>query len=229
VVAGGFEEMALELAERRGVPLTDARALLAAVDLSAPEPEEGSPLHGSGAGPEGATEVNASGPSKAEGEQVVSSEPAEDPLDGDAPDADAVWGDVAPEDAEPDASDPRKLPSEDAAAMPLTEQRPATSEGSQPNDAEARLVLENGVRVISSEVRNSLDFHRSQGGGGDVTRVVLSGLVLDLPGFAEALQASLGVDVHPAAVGVTDESLARHVSTHRLAVAAGLAAAEVPQ
>ena len=47
--------------------------------------------------------------------------------------------------------------------------------------------------------------------------------------FTEALQASLGVDVHPAAVALADESLAGRVSTHRLAVAAGLAAAEVPQ
>ena len=229
VVGGGFEEMALELAERRGVPLTEARALLAAVDLSASEPEEASLLRRSGAGPEDPTEVHASDPSDAEGEQVVSSEPAEDQLDIDALEADAAAGDVAHEEPETGAPYPRKLPSEDAAAAPLTEPPPAPSEASQPNDAEARLVLENGVRAISSEVRNSLDFHRSQGGGGDVTRVVLSGLVLDLPGFAEALEASLGVDVHPAAVAVADESLAGRVSTHRLAVAAGLAAAEVPQ
>ena len=35
VVGGGLEAMAGELAERRGIPLTDARELLAAVDLTA--------------------------------------------------------------------------------------------------------------------------------------------------------------------------------------------------
>jgi type IV pilus assembly protein PilM len=229
VVGGGFEEMVLELAERRGVPLTEARALLAAVDLSASEPEEASLLRRSGAGPEDPTEVHASDPSDAEGEQVVSSEPAEDQLDIDALEADAASGDVAHEEPETGAPYPRKSPSEHAGAAPLTEPPPAPSDASQPNDSEARLVLENGVRAISGEVRNSLDFHRSQGGGADVTHVVLSGLVLDLPGFTEALQASLGVDVHPAAVALADESLAGRVSTHRLAVAAGLAAAEVPQ
>ena len=56
-------------------------------------------------------------------------------------------------------------------------------------------MLENGIREISGEVRNSLDFHRSQEGGGEVAHVVLSGAAQDIPGFAEALQASLGVEV----------------------------------
>src|SRR6059058_6079853 len=121
VVGGGFEEMALELAERRGVPLTEARALLAAVDLSASETEEASLLRRSGAGPEDPTEVHASDPSDAEGEQVVSSEPAEDQLDIDALEADAASGDVAHEEPETGAPYPRKSPSEHAAAAPLTE------------------------------------------------------------------------------------------------------------
>ena len=50
-------------------------------------------------------------------------------------------------------------------------------------------VLENGIREISGEVRNSLDFHRSQDGGGEVSHVVLSGAAQDIPGFAEALPA----------------------------------------
>ncbi len=39
VVGGGLEAMAAEVAERRGIPLTDARALLAAIDLLPAEPE----------------------------------------------------------------------------------------------------------------------------------------------------------------------------------------------
>ena len=67
-----------------------------------------------------------------------------------------------------------------------------------------RTVLENGIREIAGEVRNSLDFHRSQEGGGEVAQVVLSGAALDIPGFAEALQAALGVEVARETVGVAD-------------------------
>ena len=92
-----------------------------------------------------------------------------------------------------------------------------------------RVVLENGIREISGEVRNSLDFHRSQDGGGEVSHVVLSGAALDMPGFAEALQASLGVEVRGDAVGLVDARLQGTVSTNRLSVAAGLARVEAPR
>ena len=88
-------------------------------------------------------------------------------------------------------------------------------------------MLENGVREIAGEVRNSLDFHRSQDGGGEVSHVVLSGSALDLPGFAEALEAHLGLEVRSETVRVADESSADMVSMHRLAVAAGLSTTEV--
>ena len=94
-----------------------------------------------------------------------------------------------------------------------------------------RAVLENGIREISGEVRNSLDFHRSQEGGGEVSHVVLSGAALDVPGFGEALcRSNCGVEVH-----ARDRRRGRRrrrrrtVSTQRLAVAAGLAAAEAPR
>jgi type IV pilus assembly protein PilM len=103
-------------------------------------------------------------------------------------------------------------------------ERPPTA-----SDADVRGVLENGIREIAGEVRNSLDFHRSQDGGGEVGRVVLSGSALSLPGFAVALQASLGVEVKAAAVGLADESLSQSVSACRLAIAAGLATSEVAQ
>jgi type IV pilus assembly protein PilM len=91
------------------------------------------------------------------------------------------------------------------------------------------MVLERGIHDIAGEVRNSLDFHRSQDGGGEVTRVVLSGSALDLPGFADALQSQLRVDVDPQTVSLADQSLAGNVSGHRLAVAAGLATTEIHQ
>jgi type IV pilus assembly protein PilM len=183
VVGGGLEGMAAELAERRGIPLTEARALLAAVDLTAPAAVE-----------QGAT---------------------------------------VPQDAAPDAEAP--VSSEDHDAREIAMSYSETVSAQQPpapgasSTADVRTVLENGIREISGEVRNSLDFHRSQGGGGEVSHVALSGSALDLPGFAEALQLSLGMDVHSETVGLADASLADRVSTHRLAVAAGLAATEAPQ
>jgi hypothetical protein len=57
----------------------------------------------------------------------------------------------------------------------------------------------------------------------------MSGAALDLPGFAQALQDSLGMEVRSEAVGLVDESLAGDVSTNRLSVAAGLAMLEAPR
>jgi Tfp pilus assembly PilM family ATPase len=62
-----------------------------------------------------------------------------------------------------------------------------------------------------------------------VTRVVLSGSALDLQGFADALQSQLRVDVQPQTVSLADQSLAGKLSTHRLAIAAGLATTEIQQ
>jgi type IV pilus assembly protein PilM len=97
------------------------------------------------------------------------------------------------------------------------------------SDPDVRMVLERGIHDVAGEVRNSLDFHRSQDGGGEVTRIVLSGSALDLPGFADALQSQLRVDVDPQTVSLADQSLAGSVSSHRLAVAAGLATTEIHQ
>ena len=107
--------------------------------------------------------------------------------------------------------------------------RPSPASGRRRRDADVRTVLENGIREISGEVRNSLDFHRSQDGGGEVSHVVLSGAALDIPGFAEALQLPSASRSAARAVGLADARLAEAVSTHRLAVATGLATAEAPQ
>jgi type IV pilus assembly protein PilM len=95
-------------------------------------------------------------------------------------------------------------------------------------DTDLRVVLENGIREIAGEVRNSLEFHRSQEGGGEVTLVVLSGAALDVTGFADSLEAELGVAVTRETVGMADGALdgAGEVSPQRLAVAAGLAIEE---
>ncbi len=94
---------------------------------------------------------------------------------------------------------------------------------------DARPVLAAGVREIAGEVRNSLDFHRSQEGGGEVASVVLSGPALQIKGFAQALQNELRVPVTPQTVGLTGEDAAGTVSAERLAVATGLAVEEAPR
>jgi type IV pilus assembly protein PilM len=94
---------------------------------------------------------------------------------------------------------------------------------------DVRPVLTAGVHEIAGEVRNSLDFHRSQGGGGEVSNIVLSGPALQISGFADALQAELGTPVVPQTVGLTGEALSGEIAAERLAVATGLAVEEAPR
>jgi type IV pilus assembly protein PilM len=199
VVGSGLEGMAGELAERRSIALSEARTLLAAVDLNAPV-------------------------------QVVQELAAPEDLD---PEADALGAGqpagelegreqaVSVEDA---GEHERAMSYEELAAV---DSAPVTQ--TSHSNADLRTVLENGIRDISGEVRNSLDFHRSQDGGGEVSHVVMSGCAQDIPGFAEALQASLGVEVRCEQVGLVAQDLAETVSPHRLAVATGLATAEARQ
>jgi type IV pilus assembly protein PilM len=227
VVGGGVEEMAVELAERRAIPLSEARALIAQVDLrefesvdhDAPmvveEPVAPGPSYG--ARPDAA-------PQSERDLEIAASEPQA----GDDADAEQV--------AEPAAADEREEPAgsaeepdaegPDVGDSAYAEELSSLSGASGLADAKA--VLENGIRGISGEVRNSLDFHRTQEGGGDVERVVLSGFALDIPGFAQALERSLGVEVRPAHVGMAD-AVAGAVSANRLSIAAGLATTEAPR
>jgi type IV pilus assembly protein PilM len=137
--------------------------------------------------------------------------------------------------ADPEAQ-PQTVEEQETAerAMRYEEEMAAIAAEPAPNvaagaDSDIFEVLETGIREISGEVRNSLDFHRSQDGGGEVSSVVLSGSAQDIPGFAKALELSLGLQVHSASVGLVDEHLADTVATHRLAVATGLATSEVAQ
>lgn len=210
VIGGGLEAMAAELAERRAIALTDARALLVGFDLNAPAVAE------VGAPPVEEPEVTLE-----EQAPEASSEPA--PPEASAPELEEP---VSPEDHEAHESAMSYSETVAPAQAPVPAQAPEPENSS---DVDVRTVLESGIRQLSSEVRNSLDFHRSQESGGEVSRIVLSGSVLDLRGFADALQLSLGLEVHSESVGVADAGLAGQVSTHRLSVAAGLAALEAPQ
>jgi type IV pilus assembly protein PilM len=184
VLGGGLEGMAGELAERRGVAITEARAELASVDLNAlllaqPAPTSPQP-----------------------DEDAVATDESDDPEGSSDPDA--------------------GVPAEDEAA----EGSPVPGE---PVDEDLKAVFENGIREISGEVRNSMDFHRSQDGGGEISHFVLSGAAQGIAGFTEALQQALGVEVHSERVGFLDDHAATDVSPDRLAVAAGLSTLEAPQ
>jgi Tfp pilus assembly PilM family ATPase len=115
-------------------------------------------------------------------------------------------------------------PSEDASLA--VEQTDAPIE--QPK-IDVRPVLAAGVREIAGEVRNSLDFHRSQEGGGEVSGVVLSGAALQIRGFSQALQSELRVPLTPQTVGLLEDDAAGTVSAERLAIATGLAVEEAPR
>jgi type IV pilus assembly protein PilM len=205
VVGGGLEGMAVELAERRGIALTEARELLFAADLDASA--DGDP--GAAVPVEPATGSDASAASRPD-EETHDAAAVEEPLDRPAVPADELAMSYAEE-------------------LSSMEQAPVEQTAATPTGADVRVVLDNGIREIAGEVRNSLDFHRSQDGGGEVTRIVLSGAALDLPGFAAALQGQLGIEVHSESVSTTDAGLADGLSAHRLAVAAGLATTEAPR
>jgi type IV pilus assembly protein PilM len=210
VVGGGLEAMAAEVAERRGIPLVDARALLGAVDLR-PAVE---------LDPEPAASVE-------EYEQ-----PQED--EGDEPLVDFHEGFGSPPEPETVetwalAQDPAATPAEDQSGHDESSEEHQSQSPAAESDADVRMVLENGIREIVGDVRNSLDFHRSQGGGGEVASVVLSGPALQMPGFTEALEADLGIAVRRQGVNAPNLDGLSGLSSHHLAIAAGLAAEEVHQ
>jgi type IV pilus assembly protein PilM len=90
--------------------------------------------------------------------------------------------------------------------------------------AEARRVLLDGVRRIAAEIRNSLDYYDAQGGDTAVSRVVMTGPVTAVPGFAAALGSALML---PMTTGVVEGAPAG-LDAGRVAVAAGLCLEEAP-
>jgi type IV pilus assembly protein PilM len=159
VITTGVEQIVAEVAATAGVPLSDARRLVA------------------GAGSEGS-----------EGESSEAAQPSQATLSGDS--------------------------------------MAAATRG---HDEVARMALADGIRRIAAEIRNSLDFHLSSHGDGAVSRAVLTGPALDLPGFDVALGRELGLTLARGAVELADENAAGHVPMSRLPVAAGLSLSEGPQ
>ncbi len=93
---------------------------------------------------------------------------------------------------------------------------------------EARAALDDGVRRIADEVRNSLDFYRMQEGSPVVDHAVLTGLVTGIAGFREQLARELGIEVEAGLVDAARPDALRGVDPSRLAVAVGLAVEERP-
>jgi type IV pilus assembly protein PilM len=239
VVGGGLEAMAVEIAERRGIPLVEARKLLAGFDLTRPAQVAPAPLPTAAAEPAAPAAAEALTAEEADAVELHegSGEPplpapvetwalAQDPNAGAA--APAQPGDEVSESAAEVSESPADAAAPVAPSAPAPQPAAAARPVAAP-DSDVRLVLENGIREIVGEVRNSLDFHRSQDGGGEVTSVVLSGPALELAGFAEALQADLGMSVTRLSVGGVDRGVFAAVPAERLAIATGLAAEEAPR
>ncbi len=230
VIGGGVEAMANELATRRAIALGEARRLLETVDLgSAPTP---GPLAFASQAPAGDVGPSAPTPVAApelDGEadeatagQVDAPGLADGPADDGVRDEQSV---LSREEHEAREASMGYAEVMQAAQPPVSEPAPEPAR----SDADIRAVLENGVRELTGEIRNSIDFQRSHDQSGEIAYVSLSGAALDLPGFAEALQASLAMEVRSESVGLVDASLEGSVSTHRLSIAAGLATTEAPR
>ncbi len=95
--------------------------------------------------------------------------------------------------------------------------------GAEEEAGMARSVLIEGIRRIAGEARASLDFHQAANeAGAPVERVVITGPVLGIPGFVDALAEELGLPVVAGYVDGTDAQ----ADGGRYAVAAGLAIEE---
>jgi type IV pilus assembly protein PilM len=96
-------------------------------------------------------------------------------------------------------------------------------------DQIARVALAEGIRRIADEVRNSLDFYLASQGDEPLTRGVLCGPALDIPGFEVALSRELGIQLLRGEVALASPDAAGDVPLSLLAVAAGLSVTEGPQ
>jgi type IV pilus assembly protein PilM len=206
VAAGGLESMATDIASRHAIPLDRARELLAAVDLGTVAPA-----------PAIATAAPAQTPE--------APETSEAPDAAAAPTAEAM-SQTAFFQSSPEAGAEASAEEQTPATLPLGEVGPTPP--SEP-EIDVRPVLVAGVREIAGEVRNSLDYHRSQESGGEVSTIVLSGAALQIAGFAEALRSELSVPIVTQTVDFGGAGVAGSVSPERLAVAAGLSVEEAPR
>ena len=93
---------------------------------------------------------------------------------------------------------------------------------------EARNVLSDGIRRIADEIRNSLDYYRSQPGAANVEAAVLTGRAVAIPAFTETLGQEIGLPLEVGPVVEGRPGAFNGVEPGHLAVAAGLTLDEVP-
>ena len=94
--------------------------------------------------------------------------------------------------------------------------------GAEEETFAARAVLSDALRRIAGEARASVDFHQASGDAdAPVTRAVVTGPVVAIPGFVDALSAELGLPCIAGAVPSETGDGARY------AIAAGLAIEEI--
>jgi type IV pilus assembly protein PilM len=92
---------------------------------------------------------------------------------------------------------------------------------------EARAVLSEGIRRISDEVRNSLDFHRVQAGAAEVEHAILTGPAVSIPGFSDQLGEEIRLPLESGVVSEGRPGALGELDPGSLVVAAGLAVEEV--
>ena len=78
------------------------------------------------------------------------------------------------------------------------------------------------MHQLADTIRNSLNFYRMQDNAETVSRALLTGPAVSIPGFADKLAEQLNLPVEVAVVA-TDGALEGDVDPGRLTVAAGLA------
>jgi type IV pilus assembly protein PilM len=86
-----------------------------------------------------------------------------------------------------------------------------------------RTAIDEGVRRIGSEVRNSIDFYLTAQDAQAVGRAVLTGTALEIPGFIEALSGAIGITIDRGEVAAAPGA---SVPASLLPVAAGLSLSE---
>jgi type IV pilus assembly protein PilM len=92
--------------------------------------------------------------------------------------------------------------------------------------SEARSVLADGARRVADEVRNTIDFQRSQETGIEISGAVLTGPAVSVPGFVEQVGADLGIPLEARVVREAHPGAAAGIDPGRLTIAAGLATEE---
>jgi type IV pilus assembly protein PilM len=100
-------------------------------------------------------------------------------------------------------------------------------EGESEIVVEARAVISEGIRRISDEVRNSLDFHRVQPGTVPVQNAVLTGPAVAIPGFCAQLGDEIQLPLEPGVVSEARPGALGDIDAGSLAVAAGLTVEDI--